>query len=50
MCSNYPGNKLEPALQRQEDIIEHFLSSCAVFEGAQTYEENLHAEAEESTS
>ena len=28
MCSNYPGIKLEPALQRYEDIIEH-LSSCA---------------------
>ena len=28
MCSNYPGIKLEPALQRQEDKIEH-LSSYA---------------------
>ena len=28
MCSNYPGIKLKPALQRQEDKIEH-LSSCA---------------------
>ena len=28
MCSNYPGSKLEPALQRQEDKMEH-LSSYA---------------------
>ena len=28
MCSNFPGIKLEPALQREEDKIEH-LSSCA---------------------
>ena len=28
MCSNFPGIKLDPALQRLEDKIEH-LSSCA---------------------
>ena len=28
MCSNYPGIKLEPAIQRKEDKIEYF-SSCA---------------------
>ena len=26
MCSNYPGIKLEPVLQREEDKIEHLPS------------------------